>query len=82
MITAEHVQQGCNLLCDIVQTTTDPAHIVAELVFNLVFDGLVLYVLWGKILKPRLMRQVHKELDAEHGIVHDDHEGAEHQSVK
>lgn len=54
----------------------DPAHIAAELVWSLIFDGLfvaLLYgVIWKRYLLPRLRRQLHKELDAEHGIVHHD----------
>lgn len=74
MIYADAVAAHCNLWCDIIQTTTDPAHIAAELIFNIVFDGLILFLLWGKIIKPRLMKQVHTELDAEHGITHEDHD--------
>ena len=74
MIYADAAMAHCNTWCDIIHTTTDPAHIVAELLFNIVFDGLILFLLWGKIIKPRLMKQVHKELDAEHGVTHEDHD--------
>ena len=57
----------------------DPNHIIAELLFTIVFDGLVVALLWGIVFKrmilPRLRRDIHKEIDEQHGIEpHDDHE--------
>ncbi|MFM6982256.1 MAG: hypothetical protein ACKOWP_05775 [Microbacteriaceae bacterium] len=65
---------------------SDPAHIIAELSWQLVFDGLFVAFLYGVIVKrviiPRLRKQIHAELDEEHGIEHhDDHihiTGVEH----
>ena len=55
----------------------DPNHIIAELLFTIVFDGLVVALLWGIVFKrmilPRLRRDIHKEIDEQHGIEpHDD----------
>ncbi len=50
----------------------DPNHIIAELLFTIVFDGLVVALLWGIVFKrmilPRLRRDIHKEIDEQHGI--------------
>jgi p-aminobenzoyl-glutamate transporter AbgT len=55
----------------------DPNHILAELLWNLVFDGLVVAFLYGFIVKkviiPRLRRDIHREIDNEHGIDHSQH---------
>ena len=71
MLLADAAMAHCNTWCDTWHTMTDPAHILTELAFNIVFDGLVLWGLWGKVLKPRLMKQVHREIDAEHGVEHE-----------
>jgi hypothetical protein len=68
------VAAHCNLWCDYVHTQFDPAHLLSELGFTIVFDFVLLWLVWGKILKPRIMKQVHAELDAEHGITHEDHD--------
>lgn len=56
---------------DYLATQFDPAHLLSELGFTLVFDGL-LAVLWRRLLKPRLIRQAHREIDASHGMAHPD----------
>lgn len=54
----------------------DPNHIAAELIWNLIFDGFFvafLYgVVWKRILLPKLRRDLHREIDTEHGIEHHD----------
>lgn len=58
--------------------TLDPAHIFAELIFTIVFDGLVIAVLYNlvfkkfvlPIMKARLAKEIHQEIDAEHGYQH------------
>lgn len=62
---------------DAWRTTTDPAHITAELVFTLVFDGLIGGIIWKLGIKRWLDRRIDREhqlLDAEHGITADMHE--------
>jgi hypothetical protein len=63
----------------------DPNHIIAELLFTIVFDGIVVWFLWGIVWKkfvfPKLRRQIHAEIDEEHGITpHDplDHSDHDH----
>ena len=58
--------------------TFDPAHIVSELIWQIVFDGLFVALLYGVIFKrwllPKLRKEIHEEIDEEHGIEHhDDH---------
>ena len=62
---------------DFLHVVTDPAHIGAELVFNIVFDLLVMAVGWRLLIKPYFDRyfhktvdEVHAEIDAEHGYTH------------
>lgn len=54
---------------------TDPAHIAFEIFFTLVFDVLVVTVLYGiivkKIIIPRLRKSIHEEIDREHGVEHE-----------
>jgi len=71
MILAE-AASNVSVWADFIDVATDPAHILAELTFTLVFDGLVLFLLWGKIIKPRITKAVHQSIDADHNIVHTD----------
>lgn len=63
---------GAGVWEEFLELATDPAHLLFELSFSLVFDILIVSVIWGivikKIIIPRVKRDVHKELDAEHGI--------------
>jgi hypothetical protein len=53
---------------------TDPAHVLAELGWTLLQDVLIIGVLYGlvfkKIILPKLRKDIHEEIDAEHGITH------------
>lgn len=55
--------------------TTDPAHIFAELVFTVIFDGLIVAVFYNlifkKIILPRLRKEIHKDIDEAHGTTHE-----------
>jgi hypothetical protein len=55
---------------------TDPSHIIAELGWTIIQDVVVIWLAYGilfkKIILPRLRREIHKEIDAEHNIKHDD----------
>ena len=61
---------------DYLQTQFDPAHLLSELGFTVVFDFLIGWFFWGKLIKPYLDRrtaQIHQEIDAEHGVTPQDH---------
>lgn len=64
---------------DFLSVALDPAHILAEAVFTIVFDGLFIYlgyqILFKRLILPRLRREIHEELDEEHGIIHDENTG-------
>ena len=53
---------------------SDKNHIIAELLWQLIFDGFAIAFLYGfvvkKIIIPRLRLSLHKEIDEEHGITH------------
>jgi hypothetical protein len=53
---------------------TDPNHIIAELIWTVIFDGLFVWFLYGVVFKklvlPKLRKDIHKEIDEEHGIQH------------
>jgi hypothetical protein len=51
---------------------TDPAHVSVELTLTLLFDGLLLGVLWPLIRAyfNHVLERQHAKLDEEHGIVH------------
>jgi hypothetical protein len=55
---------------------TDPSHIIAELGWTIIQDVLVIWLAYGllfkKVILPRLRREIHKEIDEEHNIKHDD----------
>jgi hypothetical protein len=54
----------------------DPNHTIAELFWTIVFDGLVVAVLYNVVFKkfilPKLRRDIHTEIDIEHGITHEE----------
>jgi len=70
-----------NLWTDFLSVALDPAHILSELAFTIVFDGLVIALLYGVVFKrmllPRLRREIHRDIDAQHGIGHNDEHGEE-----
>lgn len=53
---------------------TDPAHILAELGWTVIQDVLIIGLLYGLVFKrvilPKLRKDIHEEIDAEHGITH------------
>ena len=60
----------------------DPAHIMAELIWTLVFDVIIIAlmynILFKQIILPRLRRnlreEIHHDIDLEHGITPEQHE--------
>ena len=55
---------------------TDPSHIIAELGWTLIQDVVLIWLLygtvWKKMILPKLRKEIHKEIDEEHNISHDD----------
>ena len=64
---------------DLWSVTLDPAHIGAELIFTIVFDGIVIAIFYNiifkKIVLPRIKKtlrhEIHEEIDKEHGFEHE-----------
>jgi len=54
---------------------TDQSHIIAELGWTIIQDVVIIWLLYGtvfkKIILPRLRKEIHKEIDEEHNISHD-----------
>jgi hypothetical protein len=49
---------------------TDPNHIVAEIIWNIVFDGLIIAVGYGILVKKLILPKIHKYIDDKHDIKH------------
>ena len=66
--------QSPDFWTDFASIATDPAHLLFEFLFSIVFDFIIVTILYGvvirKILIPRLKKSLHDELDAEHGVEH------------
>lgn len=76
MITTgvEHAHAEHGFWEEFLALLSDPAHLAFELVFSLVFDILIVTILYGIIIKkiiiPRLRKSIHEEIDREHGVEH------------
>ncbi len=70
----EHEHVGESVWEHAWEIFTDPSHILAELGWTIIQDVLIIGVLYGlvfkKVILPRLRKDIHKEIDAEHGIEH------------
>ena len=66
---------------EFLELLVDPAHILFEVVFTLVFDVLIIAVgyniLIKKVIIPKLRKDIHREIDEEHGITHNEKEAPE-----
>lgn len=68
-------ETGQTLLQETWGLITDPAHALTEIFYSFLFELLIIPViiyLYKKFREPRLRAQIHKEIDAEHGIQHTD----------
>lgn len=66
---------GQGFICDLRGVLFDPAHITAEVIISVVFEAVQILlgaVVWKRVLKPRLMRDAHAEIDAAHHVQHHD----------
>ena len=57
-----------------VHLIMDPAHGLAEITYTLMFDVLIVGLIWGvlfnKLLLPKIKRDIHSEIDSSHGYSH------------
>ncbi len=65
---------GLGLLQEAWAVFTDPAHILAELSWTIIQDVVIVWLLYGtlfkKVILPKIRKDIHKEIDLEHGIDH------------
>lgn len=74
----EGTEEHANLLQETWNLITDPAHALTEIFYSVGFDLLVIPLtifVYRKIREPKLRREIHAEIDTEHGIEHDDCSG-------
>lgn len=66
--------EGMSVLEEAWAIFTDPSHVIAELGWTIVQDliiiGLLYNVVFKRFIVPRLKKQLHDEIDKEHGITH------------
>lgn len=76
-LVASHDEEAHGLWEEAWAIFTDPSHILAELGWTVIQDVIVIWLFYGivfkKMILPRLRREIHKEIDEEHNIKHDDH---------
>lgn len=69
-----HGEEGLSFWQDYMSVAFDPAHILAEITFTIFLDFVLLFLVWGlffkKVLLPKMRRDIHREIDIEHGYVH------------
>lgn len=63
-----------SFLSELGHLLTDPAHLAFEFIFSIVFDLVIVTLLYGivirKVIIPRLKKSLHEEIDREHGVEH------------
>ena len=52
----------------------DPNHVIAELIWNIVFDLLIITLGYGIIVKKIVLPKIHKYIDDKHGVEHPESE--------
>jgi p-aminobenzoyl-glutamate transporter AbgT len=57
---------------------TDPAHILPEIAWHIIIELVIVTLIYGLLIKkviiPKLRKDIHKDIDKEHGYKHDEHE--------
>jgi hypothetical protein len=55
---------------------TDPAHVMAEIASSMIWDIVIITLLYQLLFKrwilPRWSARIHKEIDNEHGVIHNE----------
>lgn len=69
-----HGEEGTHsILGEAWSLITDPAHAITELFYSVLFDLLIIpatILVYKKVREPKLRKEIHKEIDEEHGIEH------------
>lgn len=72
-------EHSADFWTEVWSITFDPAHMVAELVSAIIIDVLVIALMYNFVfkrfilpaMKTRLTKEIHKEIDVEHGYIHE-----------
>jgi hypothetical protein len=76
LLTEIHEHAGEGFWDEVLHVTLDPAHIIAEIIFTIVFDGIIIALFYNVIFKkfilPKLRRDIHKDIDEAHGTEHNE----------
>jgi uncharacterized membrane protein len=74
----EHGHEGETLWEEFWHIFTDPAHVLSEIAWHLIIELVIITLIYGivikKIIIPKLRKDIHKEIDKEHGYKHSDTE--------
>jgi hypothetical protein len=76
---AEHAHEGMGIIEEAWGLITDPGHALAEIFYNIVGDLVIVPItvfLYKKLREPKLRAAIHKEIDDEHGVTHEDCSGS------
>ena len=73
-----HEEEGLTFWQDYMSVAFDPAHILAEITFTIFLDFVLLFLVWNiffkKVILPKMRRDIHREIDIEHGYDHESEE--------
>lgn len=56
-------------MSEYLEIMSDPAHMAAEFTFTLIFDVLIVGIIWPLIC--RAIKREHLKIDREHGVKHE-----------
>lgn len=66
-----HSHEGADFMTEFGELLSSPAHWAFELLFSVLFDLIVISLIYGIVIKkviiPRLKKSLHDEIDKEHG---------------
>lgn len=67
-----HSGEHLDFAAEFADIVSSPAHWVFELMFSVLFDVIVISVIYGilikKVIIPKLRKSIHDEIDKEHGV--------------
>jgi hypothetical protein len=67
-----HAHEHADFMTEFADLLSSPAHWAFELLFSVLFDLIVISLIYGIVIKkviiPRLKKTLHDEIDKEHGI--------------
>lgn len=67
-----HAHESSDFFTEFGELLGSPAHWAFELLFSVLFDLIVISLIYGIVIKkfiiPRLKKTIHAEIDKEHGL--------------